>query len=228
MALSRVLQPFNSEEKKVPQINVAIADDHPMLLSGLKLALDSTDMHVVSQTSSAGSVVDDYRKSTPDVLVLDIRFGSGETGLQVAETLLAEFPDARVIFYSQFDQDELIKSAYKLGGAGFVTKDSSLSVLIEAIHKVHSGQTFFMPAVAERLSFLAVHGDNSPASKLTPRELQIFALMATGSTNAELVHALSLAPKTISHEVQAIKTKLGVHRPADITRTAIKYGLIPA
>ena len=208
------------------QIKVAIADDHPLILSGLEMALKGQDMNVVAKTTDADKVIDEYRRSSPDVLVLDIRFGGSETGLEVAVKLFLEFPNARVVFYSQFDQNELIKNAYKIGGAGFVTKDSPLSVLIDAIHKVHSGQTFWMLEVAERLSLLAVHGDDSPTSKLTPRELQIFRLMATGSTNAEIVEAFSLAPKTVSIEVQSIKTKLGVVRPADITRIAIKHGLI--
>ena len=85
---------------------------------------------------------------------------------------------------------------------------------------------YFLPHIAERLANLSVRGDESPQSLLNERDLEIFKLMAEGLTNAEIAERLDLSLKTISNVSQAIKEKLGVHRPAYITKLAVKHGLI--
>lgn len=214
------------KENLMKKIKVALADDHALLLEGMRSTLEQHGMTVVAETLEAAKVVDMARKSGADVLVLDIRFGGAETGLVIARDLLAVMPQARVVFYSQFDQIELIRSAYRVGGAGFVAKNAGASALIEAIKTAYEGKTYYTPDVAMKLADMAVHGDDSPATKLTARELQVFRLMANGSTNVEIAERLGLSPKTISNESQSIKDKLGIHRPVDIARTALKYNLI--
>ena len=83
-----------------------------------------------------------------------------------------------------------------------------------------------MPHIVERLAQLAIAGDASPQTKLDTRELEVLKLIAKGFTNAEIAEKLDLSPKTISNTSQAMKDKLGIHRPADITRLALKHGLI--
>ncbi len=211
---------------QMKKIKVALADDHTMLLEGMRSILEQHGMSVVAETLEAAKVVDMVRKSGADVLVLDIRFGGAETGLDIAQELLAVMPHARVVFYSQFDQIELIRRAYRVGGAGFVAKNAGAPALIEAIKTAYEGKTYYTPDVAMKLANMAVHGDDSPATKLTARELQVFRLMANGSTNVEMAERLGLSPKTISNESQSIKDKLGIHRPVDIARMALKYNLI--
>lgn len=206
-------------------IRVALADDHPVILNGLQVGLSQQGMAIVSQTHDCATLIDDYRNAEPDVLVLDIRFGGSESGLDKAKELLREFPNAKIVFYSQFDQNELILAAYKLS-KGFVTKDSPLSVLVDAIRTAHEGRVYLMPSVATRLSMIAVHGDESPAAKLTPRELQVFKMMASGLTNIEIAKELALTPKTIGVEFQSIKEKLRIERQADCTKLAIKFRLM--
>lgn len=207
-------------------VKVLIADDHPLIIEGLTTVLARYGIEAVAQALTPAEVVPRYAESAPEVLVLDVRFGDGRSGLDVARDVLKRHPNARIVFYSQFDQDEIVREAYRIGGAGFVTKNRPPAVLAEAIMQVREGRTHFLPEIAERLALLGVRGDDSPQAKLDPRELEVFRRMAAGSTNVEIAEAMNLSPKTISMTSQNIKDKLGMHRPADITRLAVKHGVI--
>lgn len=207
-------------------IGVLIADDHPMIIQGLISALKREGVQRVADASSADDVIVQFERTHPDVVVLDIRFGGRTTGLHVARELLARHPQAHIVFYSQFDQDEIVKEAYRLGGMAFVTKSGPPDELTAAIRQAHVGKLYFPAAIANRLALLGVRGDDSPQSTLAPRELEVFTLMAQGLTNAEIAERMNLSVKTISNVSQAIKEQLGVHRPADITLLAVKHGLV--
>lgn len=205
---------------------VLIADDHPLIIEGITAALRRLGLNVVGHVQTAAEVIPKYIDCRPDVLVLDVRFGPGPTGLDVARELLSDHPEALIVFYSQFDQDEIIREAYRLGGAAFITKNSPPEALVRAIDEVSQGKTFFLPEIAERLALLGVRGDESPRAKLEPREVEVFALIAAGFTNVEIAERMGLSAKTISTISQAIKEKLGLYRTADLTRLAMKHGLI--
>jgi len=214
------------EDEQMKPIRVLIADDHPLIIEGLVSALKRDGIQRVAQAGRVEDVIPEYERAHPDVVVLDIRFGEGPTGLDVARELLARHPEARIVFYSQFDQDEIIKEAYRLGGMAFVTKSASPDTLVAAIRQAHAGQVYFTSDIANRLALQGVRGDNSPQSTLAPRELDVFTMMAQGLTNAEIAERMDLSVKTISNISQAIKEQLGVHRAADITLLAVKHGLI--
>lgn len=207
-------------------VRVLLADDHPVIIEGLRAALVRHDVEVVGQVECAQQVVSAYLEAKPDVLVLDVRFGPGPTGLDVARSLRERAPAARIVFYSQFDQDEVIREAYRLGAAAFITKNTLPAELAAAIHAAANGKTYFLPAIAERLALLGLRGEESPRARLEARELDIFVQLATGATNNEIAERMGLSTKTISTIAQAVKEKLGVHRPAEITRLAMRYGLI--
>lgn len=208
-------------------IRVLIADDHPLIIEGLTTALARFGIEVAGQAKTPNEVLSLYLTCTPDVVVLDIRFGNaGPSGLDVARETLQRYPDARIVIYSQFDQTEIVREAYRIGCVGFVPKSNTLEVLAEAIKHVCRGKTHFLPEIAERLAMIGVKGDDSPQSKLEARELEVFRLMAQGRTNAEIAETMGLSPKTISLTSQLVKDKLGVQRAAEITRLAVRYGVI--
>ncbi|MCU6500207.1 response regulator transcription factor [Rugamonas sp. A1-17] len=208
------------------KIRVMLADDHPIVMTGFAMSLEGQGLHVVAQARTPEEALEQYQRHKPDVAVLDIRFGDQLTGLDVARQILAQSPDAAIVFLSQFDQDSLIKETYRLGGRAFMTKDCDPADLAAAVRRAHDGELYFLPQIAERLANLSVRGDASPQSQLDERALEIFTLMAEGLTNAEIAEKLDVSTKTISNISQAVKEKLGVHRPAYITRLAVKYGLI--
>jgi DNA-binding NarL/FixJ family response regulator len=203
-----------------------LADDHPIVMTGFAMSLSEHGMDVVGQAKTPDEAITMYGDLRPDVLVLDIRFGTELTGLDAAQQLLKAHPRAKIVFLSQFDQDSLIKETYRLGAHAFVTKDCDPDDLAAAVRHAHEGKLYFPPEIAERLASLAVRGDVSPQSQLDERGLEIFKLMAEGLTNAEIAERLNLSTKTISNISQAVKEKLGVHRQAYITKLAVKYGLI--
>lgn len=213
-------------QTKTARIRVMLADDHPIVMGGFAMSLAGPDIDVVAQARSPEETLALYAAERPDVLVLDIRFGAQLTGLDVARRLLADEPGARIVFLTQFDQDSLVKECYRIGGRAFITKDCDPEELAAAVRRAHQGELYFMPAIAERLASLSVKGDESPQALLDERALAIFALMAEGLTNAEIAERLDVSSKTISNASQAIKDRLGVHRPADITRLAVRHGLI--
>lgn len=203
-----------------------IADDHPLIVVGITSALRAYGIEVVEHVALAEDVIPKFVETEPDVLVLDIRFGSAVTGLDVARELLQRCPSARIVFYSQFDQDETITEAYRMGGGAFIPKNTPPALLAEAIKQVHSGHPYFLREIAERLALIGIHGDESPERKLEPREIEVFKLMAQGLTTSEMAESMELSPKTISTISQAVKKKLGVQRAADVTRLAVKHLII--
>jgi DNA-binding NarL/FixJ family response regulator len=212
--------------QKEQQIRVMLADDHPIVMTGFAMSLEEAGMKVVGQAKTPSEAAAMYAQEKPDVLVLDIRFGTELTGLDAAQNVLKADPNAKIVFLSQFDQDSLIKETYRLGAHAFVTKDCDPADLAAAVRHAFEGKLYFPPQIAERLASLAVRGDVSPQSQLDERGLEIFKLMAEGLTNAEIAERLNLSTKTISNISQSVKEKLGVHRQAYITRLAVKHGLI--
>ncbi|TFW30297.1 response regulator [Massilia horti] len=212
--------------KEQRKIRVMLADDHPIVMTGFAMSLEEAGMEVVGQAKTPSEAHAMYAETRPDVVVLDIRFGTELTGLDAAQDILKSDPRAKVVFLSQFDQDSLIKETYRLGAHAFVTKDCDPADLATAVRDAHEGKLYFLPPIAARLASLAVRGDVSPQSQLDERGLEIFKLMAEGLTNAEIAEKLNLSTKTISNISQSVKEKLGVHRQAYITRLAVKHGLI--
>jgi two-component system invasion response regulator UvrY len=208
------------------KIRVLIADDHPLIIEGLTTALGRYDIDVVASAQSTAEVLPAYKRCEPEVVVLDVRFGETATGLDVLRSLLAAHRDARVVIYSQFDQDEIVSDAYRSGAKAFVTKAKPPSVVADAVRQVSEGKTWFLPEIAERLALLGLKGNDSPKFKLDPRELEVFRLIALGKTNVEVSQLMGLSPKTISTTSQSIKEKLGIHRSADMARLALKHNLI--
>lgn len=214
------------QQNQSKTIRVLLADDHPIVMTGFAMSLAAEGMEVVGQAKTPQEAVEQFAALRPDVVVLDIRFGAEMTGLDAAKHILENQPEAQIVFLSQFDQDALIKETYRLGAKAFVTKDCDPVDLAVAVQRASQGQLYFMPQIAERLANLSVRGDASPQTLLDERSLEIFKLMAEGLTNVEIAEKLDLSQKTISNISQAVKEKLGIHRPALITKLAMKHGLI--
>jgi two-component system, NarL family, invasion response regulator UvrY len=209
------------------KLRILICDDHPVLVSGLVATMRSHPVEVVGQVSDSTLIVDAYRELSPDVVVLDIAFAIGApTGLEIAGQLRKLDAASRIVIYSQFDTDEFIKEAYRLKCSAFVTKNTSFSVLMEAIQRAYQGRPYFLPDVAERLAVINYGGDDSPRTKLDDREFDVFKRVARGDVEKEICAELQLSPRTIQLITKSIKQKLGVQRVAALTLLAVKYGVI--
>lgn len=208
-------------------ITVLLADDHRLLVAGFCEVLRDYGIDVVETTYSLEGLIDRFLEVKPDVLVIDVRFaskGCDKNGLDVCEELLARDPSARIIVFSQFDDQHIIERSYKLGVLAFVRKDESTEVLNEAINAVAHGKEYFSPEIARLLAWSAVI-DRNPNRLLSENEMRAFTLTSDGASIAEIAAAMDFSTKTVGYLIKGAKIKLGVESQADITKLAIRYGI---
>ncbi|MBX3669559.1 MAG: response regulator transcription factor [Rhodocyclaceae bacterium] len=208
-------------------LRVFLADDHRLLAAGVRHALKDYNIDVVGMAYNLSELVGRYLAVRPDVLVTDVRFDSKcatETGLDACEEILSKDPGAKIVVYSQFDDEYIIEKAYKLGAMAFVLKEESTDVLDQAIQTVAEGREFFSPLVAQLLARSSVK-DRNPGKLLDERELRIFLLTADGASLAQVAESLDLSTKTVGNLLRTVRTKLSIETTSDFTKLAIRYGL---
>lgn len=208
-------------------IRVFLADDHRLLVAGFRDVLKDYGIDVVEVAYSLEGLVERYQEVKPDVLVIDVRFDSKnivENGLDVCEELLARDPSAKIVVFSQFDDQYIIEKSYQIGVLAFVRKDESTDVLDEAIRTVNEGKEYFSPEIAQLLAWSAVK-DRNPKKLLDEKEMRAFALTADGASLTEIASEMDLSTKTVGTLMKSVKGKLGVESQADITKLAIRYGV---
>lgn len=202
-------------------MNIIIVDDDFLVSSSLKTILE-TDLaiHVTEIGQDGREAITLYRKHQPDLLLMDIRMKNMD-GLEAAETILAEFPDARILLLTTFSDDEYIVRALKLGAKGYLLKQDYAS-LLPAIKAVHMGQTVFGHEITSKLPHLlhqakafdyASHG-------ISKREFELVQLVAEGLSNKEIAEQLFLSEGTVRNYLSVILDKLDLR---DRTQLAVFY-----
>eukprot|EP01041_Mallomonas_annulata_P018450 gene18450-37381_t len=192
------------------KIRVLLADDHPIVMTGFAMSLESHGMEVAGQARTPADAIAQFGALQPDVLVLDIRFGEELTGLDVAKQVLAQAPAARIVFLSQFDQDSLIKETYRLGGRAFLTKDCDPADLAAAVRRAHEGGLYFPPQIAERLAQLSVQGEQSPQAQLD--ETLVLRAARRRQTEAVSSRVLGDVQRLVGRLHQRLGAQVGVSR----------------
>jgi len=209
------------------RFRVILADDHPMLMAGFASHLRQEGMDIVAQAKTAEDAIEQYFLLRPDVIVLDIRFGPGMTGLDAAKEILRRHSEARIVFFTQFDQPAMAMQAYKMGAFAYLTKDSEPELLVEAIQQSMAGEKYVHPDMTNQFARMQMgEGFIHPQSLLDARELKVFVLMAEGYTNAEMATKMGCSERTINTVVVSVKEKLKTSRPAELVRIAIRNGLL--
>jgi two-component system, NarL family, response regulator NreC len=206
-------------------IRVMLADDHQILLDGLRRLIDSTgDMKVVATATDAASAIGLTQEHRPDVLVLDISMPGG--GLEVARRVREMELPTRIVILTMFAEDRYVMEAVRLGAAGYVLKRSADKELIEAIRAVAAGDAYLTPA-AVRLLLATQHVDNGrPEPALSPREREVLRLTARGYSNLEIAGRLFVSPKTVDTYRSRIMAKLDLHRRSQLVEYALGHGLL--
>ena len=208
-------------------IRVFLADDHRLLVEGFRHALKDLGVDVVGVAYSLDGLMEQYNETKPDVLIVDVRFdskGVTKNGLDFCAELLEEHPDAKIIVFSQFEDQYLIEKAYKMGVLAFIRKDEDTDVLFNAITTVVEGKEFFSPSVAQLLAWSSVK-DRNPSKLLDEKEMKVFAMTADGAPQSKIAEEMKLSERTVASLVKNIKTSLGIENPADFTKLAIRYGI---
>jgi DNA-binding NarL/FixJ family response regulator len=206
---------------------ILLADDHPMVRRGLRLVLDAEpDLVVVAEAGDGAEAVRVALGTDLDLAVLDVAMPN-MTGLQAAAELQRRRPELRTLMLSMYDSEQYFFEALKAGASGYVLKSAADRDLVEACRSAMRGEPFLYPAaVAALIRDYLDRGDTAPADPLTPRELEIVKLVAEGRTSEEIAQALVISKKTVEHHRSNILEKLGMRDRVDLTRYAIRRGLV--
>ncbi len=212
-------------------IRVALADDQTLVRQGIRGLLELTaDLRVVVEASDGQELLDALRTCPVDVGLLDVRMPRA-TGLDVLAALGRRPAPPPCILLTTFDDDAVALQGIRLGARGFLLKDVSLDQLAQAIRVVAGGGTLLNPAITERVvRGLARLDTHVPASSvpaaLTPRELDVLRLIASGSSNREIADALGTAEATVKNQASSIFMKLGVRDRTRAVLRAIELGVL--
>ncbi|MEV5282987.1 response regulator transcription factor [Streptomyces sp. NPDC051994] len=216
------------------RITVLIADDQPLVRRGLALILaPDPAFEVVAEADDGQRAVDLAHQHQPDVVVMDIRMPVLD-GVQATERIVRELPACRVLALSTFDMDEYVVAALRAGASGFLPKDISPEELSAAVRTVHTGEAAVAPRLLTRLISTYVTTPRLPPSpvavsdlgELTPREIEVWRLLATGLDNAEIAAAMAISVSTVKNYITSIFAKLSVRDRAQAVIAAYETGLV--
>jgi DNA-binding NarL/FixJ family response regulator len=213
-------------------LRAVIADDQALVRTGFRMILTANGIDVAAEAANGDEAVAAVRRTRPDVVLMDIRMPQMD-GLEATRRILAGGgEDTRVLILTTYDLDHYVYAALTAGASGFLLKDVSPEHLVAAVRLVRSGDALLAPTITRRLvERFARRDDLKPAlhrdlSDLTPRELDVLRLLATGLSNAELAGQLSLSVATVKTHIAAILSKLGLRDRVQAVVVAYETGLV--
>lgn len=210
-------------------VRVLIADDHTLVRESLVSLLESGgDVQVVAQASDGLETVEKAIATRPDVVITDISMPR-LNGIEVVRRLREALPDTRVLVLTMHQEDEYVLQAVRVGAAGYMVKDSAASELLTAVRSLHAGRGYFGPQAAKALAEQLQHPERDlgdPYGELTPREREVFHLLAEGLTTKEIARQLGISVKTAENHRARVLAKLGVRNTAELVRYALRKGLL--
>ena len=214
------------------KIRVLLADDHEVVRSGLRMVLEAqSDFEVVAEAGDGAQALEQALSGEIDLTVLDVSMPR-MTGLQAAAELHRRRPELRILMLSMHDNEQYFFEALKAGASGYMLKTAANRDLVEACRACMRGEAFlYPPAVATLVrDYLdgARLGEAPPDDPLTARELEVVKLIAEGHTSEEIAAELVLSKKTVERHRANILDKLGMRNRVDLTRYAIRRGLVEA
>ena len=210
-------------------IRVVIADDHPIVRSGLKRVLDAQpDLEVVAEAEDGAQAVELALAEDVHLAILDVSMPR-MTGIQAAAALQKRKPEVRVLMLSMYDSEQFLFESLRAGASGYVLKSDADQDIVEACRRTMRGQSFLYPSAVATLVRDFVERDRPDADQfdiLTPRELQVLKLIAEAYSSKEIAAELVISVKTVERHRQNILDKLGMSDRVELTRYAIRRGLI--
>ncbi|MFJ1546100.1 response regulator [Streptomyces sp. NPDC088246] len=214
-------------------IRVVLADDQPLVRSGLRMVMaDHPDLVVVGEAATGVEAVQLVRDVSPDVVVMDIRM-PGMDGIEATRLIMAGPATTRVLVLTTFDEDDHVYGALRAGASGFVVKDMALNDILAAIRVVAAGDALIAPGVTRRLiaDFVGRPGaapELPPRSVegITEREREVLTLVGRGRSNTEIAEDLCITVATAKSHVSRLFTKLGARDRVQLVITAYETGLV--
>jgi DNA-binding NarL/FixJ family response regulator len=209
---------------------VLLADDHGIVRSGLRAVLDAVpDIEVVAEVDNGSDAVERASSEDIDLAILDVSMPR-MTGLQAAAALSKRRPELRVLMLSVHDNEQYFFEALKAGASGYVLKTAANRDLVDACRACMRGEPFLYPpavrAVIRDYLERGRRGEQIPDDPLTPREREITKLIAEGHSTTEIAAMLVIAPGTVERHRANVLEKLGMRNRVELTRYAIRCGLV--
>lgn len=212
------------------KIRVLLVDDHAILRAGLRALLETyPDIEVVGEANDGSEAIEQVRKLRPDVVLMDVAM-PGMNGLIATRYIREENPATKVLILTQYGNKEYVLPLLEAGASGYVLKQAADTDLIKGIRSVHCGDSFLYPPIAKMLleAYVSEEQATDPYETLTPREREILVLVARGYSNREIADILHISPKTVDVHRTRFMKKLDLHSVAEVTRYAIRRGLLDA
>ncbi|MEU4511293.1 Transcriptional regulatory protein DegU [Nonomuraea coxensis DSM 45129] len=214
------------------RLRAVIVDDQALVRTGFRMILAADGIEVAAEAANGDEAVAAVRRTRPDVVLMDIRMPQMD-GLEATRRILVGgAEDTRVLILTTYDLDHYVYAALAAGASGFLLKDVTPEHLVAAVRLVRSGDALLAPTITRRLVERFARRDNvTPTlhrnlSQLTPRELDVLRLLATGLSNAELADQLTLSVATVKTHVARILSKLGLRDRVQAVVVAYETGLI--
>jgi DNA-binding NarL/FixJ family response regulator len=209
---------------------ILVADDHPIVRSGLRKVLDAKpDMEVVAEAEDGTEAVRLALAGDVHVAILDVSMPR-MTGIQAAEELHKRKPELKLLMLSMYDSEQFLFESLRAGASGYVLKSGADQDIVEAVRRTMRGQSFLYPsAVSTLVRDFVDRGrpdEEQQLDILTPRELQVLKLIAEAHTSKEIAAELVISVKTVERHRQNILDKLGMSDRVELTRYAVRRGLI--
>ena len=200
-------------------IRILTVDDHPLLRKGIAALVNAEDdMKLIAEASSGEEAIEKFRAHRPDVTLMDIQL-PGLNGIETISQIQKEFPNAKVIVLTTYSGDVQVVRAIKAGARGYLLKRQVHRELLETIRAVHAGQRRIPQEIAVEL---VVHTRDD----LTPREIDVLRLIASGNANKEIADQLSIGEASVKSYVANILSKLGAKDRAHAVTIGLKRGII--
>lgn len=201
------------------RVKVLIVDDHEVVREGLRsLLAQRRSLAVVGEAASAAGAVEEARRSTPDVVIMDVRLPE-RSGIEACREIRAERPETRVIMLTSYPDEEAVFASIVAGASGYLLKDIRRQALIDAIEAVARGSSLLDPTVTDkvlaRIRKMGMGAADEQLAQLSEKEQRILSLIAEGKTNKEIAKIVCLSDKTVKNYVSSILSKLNLsHRAA--------------
>ena len=210
------------------KIKIAIADDHPLVISGLHHIISThPEMTVVNSYADGQELLAGLTALVPDILLLDIQM-PGQTGDELATIVLNVYPSVKIIALTNQDDLYYINKLLSSGVSGYILKTTSAEVLLHAIITVHSGGEYIDTAIKEKLVLQARHEERirHETPVLSRREKQVLEYVAANLTSQQIADALFLSKRTVDNHRQSLLLKLGAKNGVSLIRRATELGLL--
>lgn len=219
------LQAMETIEQKI--IRLVIVDDHEVVRAGLRVVLKPFhQLEIIGEAHSAESAVQEVQRRQPDVILMDVRMPGG-SGFDATREIRKQNPEARILFLTAFDDDEVLFQAIACGANGFLLKDTPVADVVSAIENIMAGRSVIDPAVTARVLGRIKSGAEpslpSRMEQLSPQEKRILALVAKGKTNKEIGLEMGLSDKTVKNYLGNAMEKLQVVRRAQAAAYFVEH-----